>query len=82
VDDGEAKTRRAQGYSTVSHFNVIHIECHLAAVRRVALDTLAVRYTIPLFGFSVLFVDFDDNFQISEAENLFFSLAFDDSIHV
>ena len=33
LDDGEAKPRRAQGYSTVSHFNVIHIECHLAAVR-------------------------------------------------
>jgi len=35
LDDGEAKPRRAQGYSTVSHFNVIHIECHLAAVRLV-----------------------------------------------
>ena len=36
LDDGEAKPRRAQGYSTVSHFNVIHIECHLAAVRLVS----------------------------------------------
>jgi len=33
LDEGEAKPRRAQGYSTVSHFNVIHVECHLAAVR-------------------------------------------------
>jgi E3 ubiquitin-protein ligase UBR4 len=33
LDDSEAKPRRAQGYSTVSHFNVIHVDCHLAAVR-------------------------------------------------
>jgi len=35
LDEAEAKPRRAQGYSTVSHFNVIHVDCHLAAVRSV-----------------------------------------------
>ena len=33
VDDFEAKQRKSQGYSTVSHFNVVHVDCHLAAVR-------------------------------------------------
>lgn len=33
VDDFEAKPRKTQGYSTVSHFNIVHVDCHLAAVR-------------------------------------------------
>ena len=33
IDDGEVKSRKTQGYTTVSHFNVVHIDCHLAAVR-------------------------------------------------
>ena len=37
LDDGEAKQRKMQGYSTVSHFNIVHVDCHLAAVRYVGL---------------------------------------------
>ena len=33
LDDFENKPRKAIGYSTVSHFNVIHVDCHTAAVR-------------------------------------------------
>jgi len=33
LDDFETKSRKTQGYSTVSHFNIIHVDCHLAAVR-------------------------------------------------
>ncbi|XP_074661944.1 E3 ubiquitin-protein ligase UBR4-like [Tubulanus polymorphus] len=33
VEDYENKPRKTQGYSTVSHFNLVHIDCHLAAVR-------------------------------------------------
>ena len=29
----ENKPRKSPGYSTVSHFNVVHIDCHLEAVR-------------------------------------------------
>ena len=29
----ESKPRKQQGYSTVSHFNIVHYDCHLAAVR-------------------------------------------------
>jgi len=58
LDDGEAKPRRAQGYSTVSHFNVIHIECHLAAVRQVQPAYYAVGFAFLLvlikFQFSPL----------------------------
>ena len=32
-EDAEIKPRKAQGYSTVSHFNIVHIDCHMAAVR-------------------------------------------------
>jgi E3 ubiquitin-protein ligase UBR4 len=33
VDDFEAKPRRTAGYATVSHFNIVHIDCHMSAVR-------------------------------------------------
>ncbi|XP_052093919.1 E3 ubiquitin-protein ligase UBR4-like [Mytilus californianus] len=33
LDDFDNKPRKAIGYSTVSHFNVIHVDCHTAAVR-------------------------------------------------
>ncbi|XP_071821604.1 E3 ubiquitin-protein ligase UBR4-like isoform X2 [Apostichopus japonicus] len=29
----ELKSKKTQGYSTVSHFNIVHYDCHLAAVR-------------------------------------------------
>ncbi len=40
-EEAELKPRKTQGYSTVSHFNIVHIDCHLAAVRYVLmyLDT-------------------------------------------
>lgn len=33
LDEFENKPKRTQGYTTVSHFNVIHYDCHLEAVR-------------------------------------------------
>ncbi|XP_047134256.1 E3 ubiquitin-protein ligase UBR4 isoform X2 [Hydra vulgaris] len=33
LDDYENKTKKTQGYSTVSHFNIIHFDCHIEAVR-------------------------------------------------
>uniref|UniRef100_A0A0K8SV35 E3 ubiquitin-protein ligase UBR4 n=4 Tax=Lygus hesperus TaxID=30085 RepID=A0A0K8SV35_LYGHE len=33
VEDFEAKPRKTVGYSTVTHFNVVHIDCHMSAVR-------------------------------------------------
>ncbi|XP_063242107.1 E3 ubiquitin-protein ligase UBR4 isoform X2 [Bacillus rossius redtenbacheri] len=33
VEEFEAKPRKTVGYSTVTHFNVVHIDCHMAAVR-------------------------------------------------
>ncbi|XP_050389975.2 E3 ubiquitin-protein ligase UBR4 [Patella vulgata] len=33
LDDFENKPRKTVGYTTVSHFNVIHVDCHNAAVR-------------------------------------------------
>ncbi|XP_039612074.1 E3 ubiquitin-protein ligase UBR4 isoform X4 [Polypterus senegalus] len=33
LDEMENKPRKQQGYSTVSHFNIVHYDCHLAAVR-------------------------------------------------
>ncbi|XP_065346150.1 E3 ubiquitin-protein ligase UBR4 [Cloeon dipterum] len=34
LEEEERKQRRSLGYSTVSHFNVVHIDCHMAAVRQ------------------------------------------------
>uniref|UniRef100_A0A2C9K8S7 UBR-type domain-containing protein n=1 Tax=Biomphalaria glabrata TaxID=6526 RepID=A0A2C9K8S7_BIOGL len=33
MEDYESKARKSVGYSTVTHFNVIHVDCHTAAVR-------------------------------------------------
>ncbi|CAB3995920.1 E3 ubiquitin- ligase UBR4 [Paramuricea clavata] len=33
LDSFELKQRKTQGYSTVSHFNIVHYECHVAAIR-------------------------------------------------
>ena len=33
LEEMEAKSRKTQGYSTVSHFNVVHVDCHNNAVR-------------------------------------------------
>ncbi|KAF3820259.1 hypothetical protein GH733_015768 [Mirounga leonina] len=33
LEEMENKPRKQQGYSTVSHFNIVHYDCHLAAVR-------------------------------------------------
>ncbi|KAK7478490.1 hypothetical protein BaRGS_00030249, partial [Batillaria attramentaria] len=33
LDEFENKPRKTPGYSTVSHFNVVHVDCHTAAVR-------------------------------------------------
>ena len=32
VEEFEAKPRKTVGYSTVTHFNVVHVDCHMAAV--------------------------------------------------
>ncbi|XP_063293132.1 E3 ubiquitin-protein ligase UBR4 isoform X8 [Pelobates fuscus] len=33
LEESENKPRKQHGYSTVSHFNIVHYDCHLAAVR-------------------------------------------------
>ena len=33
LEEFEPKQRKTQGYTTVSHFNIVHVDCHLAAVR-------------------------------------------------
>ncbi|XP_065311151.1 E3 ubiquitin-protein ligase UBR4 isoform X4 [Dermacentor albipictus] len=33
LDDFEAKPRKTPGYTTVTHFNIVHVDCHMAAVR-------------------------------------------------
>lgn len=34
LDEVESsKGRRTFGYSTVSHFNVVHVDCHMSAIR-------------------------------------------------
>lgn len=33
LDEFEAKSRKSMGYSTVTHFNIVHIDCHMNAVR-------------------------------------------------
>jgi len=37
LEEFENKPRKQQGYSTVSHFNIVHYDCHLAAVRYVLM---------------------------------------------
>ncbi|XP_066993474.2 E3 ubiquitin-protein ligase UBR4 [Anabrus simplex] len=33
VEEFEVKPRKTVGYSTVTHFNVVHVDCHMSAVR-------------------------------------------------
>ncbi|XP_020299583.1 E3 ubiquitin-protein ligase UBR4 isoform X2 [Pseudomyrmex gracilis] len=33
VEEFETKQRKTVGYTTVTHFNVVHVDCHMAAVR-------------------------------------------------
>ncbi|XP_015793075.1 E3 ubiquitin-protein ligase UBR4-like isoform X2 [Tetranychus urticae] len=33
IEQFELKPRKTMGYSTVTHFNVVHVDCHMAAVR-------------------------------------------------
>ncbi|XP_026807089.1 E3 ubiquitin-protein ligase UBR4 isoform X1 [Rhopalosiphum maidis] len=33
VEEHEVKARKTIGYSTVTHFNVVHFDCHMSAVR-------------------------------------------------
>lgn len=33
IEEGETKPRKTVGYSTVTHFNVVHVDCHMNAVR-------------------------------------------------
>merc|ERR1719411_1686640 len=34
LEDAERVVRKTMGFSTVSHFNLVHVDCHLAAVRQ------------------------------------------------
>merc|ERR1719228_3199483 len=34
VEEYEKTARKTMGFSTVSHFNLVHVDCHLAAVRQ------------------------------------------------
>ncbi|XP_034944940.1 E3 ubiquitin-protein ligase UBR4 isoform X2 [Chelonus insularis] len=33
IEEFETKQRKTIGYSTVTHFNVVHVDCHMSAVR-------------------------------------------------
>ncbi|XP_045509130.1 E3 ubiquitin-protein ligase UBR4 isoform X4 [Colias croceus] len=33
VEEFELRARKTLGYTTVSHYNIVHVECHMAAVR-------------------------------------------------
>lgn len=33
IEEFESKSRKTYGYSTVTHFNVVHVDCHMSAVR-------------------------------------------------
>lgn len=33
LEEFELKTRKTQGYTTVTHFNIVHTDCHTAAIR-------------------------------------------------
>ena len=37
LEETEKAMRKTMGFSTVSHFNLVHVECHMAAVRQVKL---------------------------------------------
>ena len=40
LEETEKAMRKTMGFSTVSHFNLVHVECHMAAVRQVQLFSL------------------------------------------
>lgn len=33
IEDFELKTRKTMGYTTVTHFNVVHVDCHMSGIR-------------------------------------------------
>lgn len=33
LEEFEQKNRKTMGYNTVSHFNVVHVDCHMSAIR-------------------------------------------------
>lgn len=33
LEDFEQKSRKTMGYTTVTHFNVVHVDCHMSAIR-------------------------------------------------
>lgn len=33
LEEFETKPRKQIGYSTVTHFNIIHVDCHISAIR-------------------------------------------------
>lgn len=33
VEDYETKPRKTMGYTTVTHFNIVHVDCHMSAIR-------------------------------------------------
>lgn len=33
VEEFEIKPRKTVGYNTVTHFNIVHVDCHMSAVR-------------------------------------------------
>lgn len=45
IEEGETKPRKTVGYSTVTHFNVVHVDCHMNAVR---YSTVQSTYTSQL----------------------------------
>nr|CAD7443272.1 unnamed protein product [Timema bartmani] len=48
VEEFETKPRKTVGYSTVTHFNVVHVDCHMSAVRSVKLWFTALSHTSTL----------------------------------
>lgn len=50
VEEFEVRARKTLGYTTVSHYNIVHVECHMAAVRLARARLV----TFLLFDFSIL----------------------------
>lgn len=46
MEEYESKSRKSVGYSTVTHFNVIHVDCHTAAVRSVKYVRVPQKYDL------------------------------------
>ncbi|VVD06116.1 unnamed protein product [Leptidea sinapis] len=52
VEEYEVRARKTLGFTTVSHYNIVHVECHLAAVRQQRARTRVVgREVAALEGF-------------------------------